>query len=49
MSDGVVGAKAKKIVRRNTEQVQGRGDFDLLETLFADDFVDHTPATGNNA
>ncbi|QCH21890.1 ester cyclase [Mycobacteroides salmoniphilum] len=46
MSDNVVGAEAKEIVRLNTEQVQGRGDFDLLETLFADDFVDHTPQPG---
>ncbi len=34
---------AKAVVRRNTEEVQSRGDFDLFEDLFADDFVDHTP------
>jgi steroid delta-isomerase-like uncharacterized protein len=34
---------AKAVVRRNTEEVQGGGDFDLFEELFADDFVDHTP------
>lgn len=34
---------AKAVVRRNTEQVQGQGDFALFEELFADDFVDHTP------
>src|SRR5579862_3869511 len=34
---------AKAVVRRNTEEVQGRGDFDAFEELFADDFVDHTP------
>jgi steroid delta-isomerase-like uncharacterized protein len=34
---------AKAVVRRNTEEVQGRGDFDVFEELFADDFVDHTP------
>ena len=34
---------AKAVVRRNTEQVQGGGDFALFEQLFADDFVDHTP------
>ena len=34
---------AKAIVRRNTEEVQGRGDFLLFDELFADDFVDHTP------
>ncbi len=36
----------KAVVRRNTEQVQGRGDFALFDELFADDFVDHTPQPG---
>jgi len=34
---------AKAIVRLNTEEVQGKGDFDLFEEIFADDFIDHTP------
>lgn len=34
---------AKAIVRRNTEEVQSRGNFEVFEELFADDFVDHTP------
>jgi steroid delta-isomerase-like uncharacterized protein len=34
---------AKAVVRRNTEEVQGRGNFDVFDELFADDFVDHTP------
>ncbi len=34
---------AKAVVRRNTEEVQGKGRFDIFEQLFADDFVDHTP------
>jgi hypothetical protein len=34
---------AKAVVRRNTEEVQGRGNFELFEELFADDFLDHTP------
>ena len=34
---------AKAIIRRNTEEVQGRGNFDVFEELFAHDFVDHTP------
>ena len=34
---------AKAVVRRNTEEVQGKGDFDVFEELFWDDFVDHTP------
>ena len=33
----------KAVVRRNTEEVQGKGRFDIFEELFADDFVDHTP------
>ena len=36
----------KAVVRRNTEQVQGQGDFELFDELFADDFVDHTPQPG---
>lgn len=34
------------LVRRNTEVVQGQGDFALFEELFADDFVDRTPQPG---
>jgi steroid delta-isomerase-like uncharacterized protein len=34
---------AKAVVRRNTEEVQGGGDFEVFEELFADDFIDHTP------
>ena len=37
---------AKAVVRRNTEEVQGRGNFEVFEQLFADDFVDHTPQPG---
>jgi len=37
---------AKAIVRRNTEEVQGRGNFAVFEELFADDFVDHTTQPG---
>jgi hypothetical protein len=33
---------AKAVVRRNTEEVQGGGNFNVFEELFADDFVDHT-------
>ena len=43
------GENAKAIVRRNTEEVQGGGDFALFETLFADTFVDHTPQPGVSA
>jgi hypothetical protein len=34
------------VVRRNTEEVQGRGNFEVFEKLFAPDFVDHTPQPG---
>jgi predicted ester cyclase len=34
------------VVRRNTEVVQGQGDFALFDELFADDFVDRTPQPG---
>ena len=37
---------AKAVVRRNTEEVQGKGDFNVFEELFADDFVDHTVQPG---
>ncbi|MEV0495320.1 ester cyclase [Streptomyces atratus] len=37
---------AKAVVRRNTEEVQGGGDFALFDELFADDFLDHTPQPG---
>ena len=33
---------AKAVVRRNTEKVQGCGNFDVFEELFAGDFMDHT-------
>jgi hypothetical protein len=34
------------VVRRNTEEVQSRGNFEVFEELFASDFVDHTPQPG---
>jgi predicted ester cyclase len=40
---------AKSVVRRNTEEVQGQGNFELFEELFADDFVDHTPQPDTTA
>jgi steroid delta-isomerase-like uncharacterized protein len=40
---------AKAVVRKNTEQVQGQGNFRLFEELFADDFVDHTPQPNTTA
>lgn len=38
-----VSEAAKAVVRRNTEQVQGGGDFAVFDELFDDDFRDHTP------
>jgi hypothetical protein len=40
------GEALKAVVRRNTEQVQGQGDFALFGELFADDFGDHSPQPG---
>lgn len=41
-----ISAAAIAVVRRNTEEVQGGGDFDLFDKLFSPDFVDHTPQPG---
>lgn len=46
MTETEAGEAAKKTVRRNTEEVQGGGDFALFDELFADDFADHTPQPG---
>ncbi len=46
MSGNGVSEAAKAVVRRNTDEVQSKGNFDLFEQLFADDFVDHTPQPG---
>lgn len=31
------------VVRRNTEEVQGKGDFAVFDEVFSADFLDHTP------
>ena len=49
MVDHSISAEAKAVVRKNTEVVQGEGDWDLFDELFADDFVDHTPQPGVSA
>jgi steroid delta-isomerase-like uncharacterized protein len=46
MSDSRSSEAAKAVVRRNTEEVQSRGNFDVFEELFAPDFLDHTPQPG---
>lgn len=43
MSNNQSSEAAKAVVRRNTEEVQSKGNFDVFEELFADDFLDHTP------
>ncbi len=42
-------AEAIAVVRRNTEEVQGRGDFEVFEQLFAPTIIDHTPQRGFGA
>ena len=34
---------AKAVVRRNAEEVQSRGNFEVFDELFADNFIDYTP------
>jgi steroid delta-isomerase-like uncharacterized protein len=46
MTSKTLGHAAKAVVRRNTEEVQGGGNFELFDELFADDFLDHTPQPG---
>src|SRR5205814_7015026 len=41
MRNSTVGDAAIAVVRRNTEEVQGKGNWRVFEELFADDFVDH--------
>ena len=40
---------ATAVVRRNTVEVQGGGNWALFDELFANDFVDHTPQPGVTA
>ena len=42
MSTITLSDAAKAVVRRNTDEVQGKGDFKVFDEIFADDFVDHT-------
>src|ERR1700757_1984484 len=46
MTTNNISEAAKAVIRRNTEEVQGRGNFEVFEELFADDFIDHTPQPG---
>jgi steroid delta-isomerase-like uncharacterized protein len=47
--DGDISETAKAVVRRNTEEVQGGGNWALFDQLFADDFVDRTPQPGGKS
>jgi hypothetical protein len=38
---------AKAVVRRDTEEIQSNGNFDVF--VFADDFLDHTVSVGPGA
>src|SRR5687768_12558918 len=42
ISQQAISEIAKTVVRRNTEEVQGGGDWALFDELFSDDFLDHT-------
>jgi len=44
-----VSEAAMTVVRRNTEEVQTNGRFDVFDELFADDFVDHSPQPESGA
>lgn len=46
MSTNPVSEAAKAVVRRNTEEVQGKGNFQVFDELFDDNFVDHTTQPG---
>jgi len=46
MTSKTLSDAAKAVVRRNTEEVQGGGNYELFDELFADDFLDHTPQPG---
>lgn len=46
MATQSISEAAKAVVRRNTEEVQGQGRFDVFAELFSDDFVDHTTQPG---
>jgi predicted ester cyclase len=46
MNTTTISEAAKAVVRRNTEEVQGQGKFEVFDELFAEDFVDHTTQPG---
>jgi steroid delta-isomerase-like uncharacterized protein len=36
----------KDMVRRLVDEAQGKGNFDIIDEMLAEDFVDHTPLAG---
>src|SRR5262249_21491 len=46
MSSIASSESANAIVRRNTEEVPGKGKFEVFEELFDDDFIDPTTQPG---
>ena len=46
MTHNAISRTAMAVARRNTEEVQGKGDWRVFEQLFAPDFVNHTPPPG---
>ncbi|WP_233581122.1 ester cyclase [Acidipila sp. EB88] len=46
MTGNAISEAAKAVIRRNTDEVQGQGKFDVFDELFADGFVDHTTQPG---
>ncbi|MGC4938207.1 ester cyclase [Kribbella sp. DT2] len=46
MSSSTIGDAAIAVVRRNTEEVQGKGDWAVFDELWSDAAVDHTPQPG---
>lgn len=46
MSSLIPADAAKAVIRRNTEEVQGGGNWALFDELIAHDFLDHTPQPG---
>ena len=49
MTQPNISEAAKAVIRRNTEEVQGGGNWALFDELFADDFLDHTPQPNSGA
>ena len=49
MINRTVGDAAIAVVRRNTEEVQGKGNWAVFDEIWSDEFIDHTPQPGAGA